>query len=126
MLGLPGAPTIYHGDEYGQYGGVDPNNRTDWRGASGTLSSDEQATLAWTQKLGVARHALTALRRGAYVPVYGTDANVLVFARQDAAGDVALSRLDTPATLTFAPPPSLGLTEGTTLHGGQGAAILAP
>ena len=27
LLGLPGAPLVYYGDEYGQYGGADPNNR---------------------------------------------------------------------------------------------------
>jgi neopullulanase len=148
LLGQPGAPLLYYGDEYGQWGGVDPNNRMDWRGDSGQLSADEQATLAFTQKLGQARRNLTAMRRGAYVPVYNTDANVLVFARQDTAGDVALeaiSRLDTPTSVTTALPASLGIQDGTTLHdqmggpdvavtggvitvslGAQGAAILAP
>ena len=149
LLGQPGAPMIYYGDEYGQWGGVDPNNRMDWRGDSGNLTSDEQATLAFTQKLGQARQALAAMRRGAYVPVYNTSADVGVFARQTPAGDVALeaiSRLDTPTSVTFALPPSLGLAAGTTLHdhmgspdvqvqsggtlslslGAQGVAILAP
>ena len=27
LLGLPGAPLLYYGDEYGQWGGADPNNR---------------------------------------------------------------------------------------------------
>jgi hypothetical protein len=88
------------------------------------------------------------MRRGAYVPVYNTDANTLVFARQDTAGDVALeaiSRLDTPTTITTALPASLAIPDGTVLHdqmggadvtvlnqiitvslGGQGVAILAP
>jgi glycosidase len=148
LLGQPGAPMLYYGDEYGQWGGVDPNNRMDWRGDSANLSADEQATLAFTQKLGQARKALVAMRRGAYVPVYNTDPNVLVFARQTRAGDVAfeaISRLDTPTSITTALPPSLGIADGTTLHdrmggpdvkvsggtitvplGAQSAAILAP
>ncbi len=152
LLGQPGAPMIYYGDEYGQWGGVDPNNRMDWRGDGANLSSDESATLAFTRKLGAARRELVAMRRGAYVPVYDTSADVLVFARQTPAGDVALvaiNRLDTPATVAFSLPPSLNLPMGTTLHdhlGGpdvsvqgsalaatatlaiqaQGAAILAP
>ncbi len=148
LLGLPGAPLLYYGDEYGEYGGVDPNNRVDWRGDSTTLSSDEQATLTFVRQLGQARKNLTAMRRGAYVPVYNTDANVLVFARQDAAGDVALealSRLDTPTSVTTALPASLAIADGVVLHdqmggpdvtvsGGiitvalpaQGVAILAP
>jgi glycosidase len=148
MLGIPGAPMIYYGDEYGEYGGVDPNNRVDWRGASPSLSADEQATLAFVRKLGTARRDVVAMRRGGYVPVYNTSQDVLVFARQDTAGHVALvgiSRLTTPTTVTTALPPSLGLANGTTLHdhmggpdvpvsggaitvtlGAQSAAILAP
>jgi len=146
LLGLPGAPLLYYGDEYGEYGSVDPNNRVDWRG-DGTLSADEQATLAFVRKVGQARKNLTAMRRGAYVPVYNTDANVLVFARQDAAGDVALeaiSRLDTPTSVTTALPASLAVADGvlhdqmggpdvtvskgilTVALGAQGVAILAP
>jgi glycosidase len=148
LLGQPGAPLIYYGDEYGQWGGVDPNNRMDWRGDSGNLTSDEQATLSFTQQIGTARRNLVAMRRGAYVPVYNTDANVLVFARQTTGGDVALealSRLDTPTSVAFSLPASLNLASGTTLHdqmggpdvtvqgstltlslGAQSAAILAP
>jgi len=148
LLGIPGAPMIYYGDEYGEWGGVDPNNRVDWRGDSASLSADEQATLAFTRQLGQARQAILAMRRGAYVPVYNTSQDVLVFARQTPQGDVALealNRLSTPVSLTTALPPSLGLQDGTTLHdhmggpdatvsGGtltltlaaQGVAILAP
>ena len=148
LLGQPGAPMVYYGDEYGQWGGVDPNNRADWRGDSTSLTSDEQTTLAFTQKLGQARRDLVAMRRGAYVPVYNTSADVLVFARQTAAGDVALgaiSRLDAPTQVTTALPASLNLPSGTALHdhmggpdvqvtgstitislGAQGAALLAP
>jgi glycosidase len=147
LLGQPGAPLLYYGDEYGEYGGVDPNNRVSWRGDSGSLSSDEQATLAFVQKLGQARKNLPAMRRGAYVPVYNTDANVLVFARQDTLGNVALeaiSRLDTPTSVTTALPASLAIPDGvlhdsmggpdvtvsqgilTVALGAQGVAILAP
>ena len=148
LMTLPGAPMIYYGDEYGEAGGVDPNNRVTWRGASGALSSDEQATLAWTRKVGAARKALPALRRGAYVSVFDSDQDRLVFARQDGAGDVALvalSRLGGATTIATALPASLGLADGTVLHdrlggpdvtvsggaisvslGAQGAAILAP
>ena len=148
LMTLPGAPMIYYGDEYGETGGVDPNNRVNWRGASGTLSGDEQATLAWTRQVGQARRALPALRRGKYVSVYNTDENVIVFARQDTTGDVALvaiSRLTSATQVTTALPAPLGLANGTVLHdhlggpdvtvtngsitvslGAQSAAILAP
>jgi neopullulanase len=146
LIGLPGAPLIYYGDEYGQFGGVDPNNRLFWRG-DGVLSSNEQATLTYMQMLGQARKNLVALRRGAYRPVY-SDYTTLVFGRQDTAGDVALVALNTATTtttLTTALPVTMPLADGTvlqdslggpsvTVSGGtvtltlapSGAAILAP
>ncbi|MEO6418355.1 MAG: alpha-amylase family glycosyl hydrolase, partial [Polyangiaceae bacterium] len=117
LLGLPGAPLVYYGDEYGQFGGVDPNNRNMWRG-DGTLSADEAATLAWTRKLGTARKELVALRRGDYRPVSATE-DFLVFARQTAAGDVALvaiNRLATPQTYLATLPLTIPLSNGTVLH----------
>jgi glycosidase len=146
LLGLPGAPLIYYGDEYGQYGGVDPNNRLTWRG-DGVLSTDEQTTLTYMRKLGQARKNLVALRRGAYRPVYSTT-TALVYGRQTDAGDVALVALNaagSSATVTAPLPVTMPLTNGTTLHdslggpdvvvaggavtvtlGARGAAILAP
>jgi hypothetical protein len=137
---------IYYGDEYGQFGGVDPNNRLTWRG-DGVLNADEQATLTYVRKLGQARKNLTALRRGAYIPVYSTF-TTLVYGRQDAAGDVALVALSTattPTTFTATLPVTMGLADGTLLKdslggpnvtvsggsvtltlGASGAAILAP
>ena len=43
LLGQPGAPMIYYGDEYGQWGGVDPNNRLMWRGASASHRRPDEA-----------------------------------------------------------------------------------
>ena len=148
LMTLPGAPMLYYGDEYGEVGGVDPNNRVNWRGSSNALSADEQATLAWTRLVGTARKELPALRRGNYVSVYNTDQDRLVFARQDSAGDVALvamSRLTSGTTITTPIPAALGIADHTVLHdrlggpdvtvangsitvtlGAQSAAILAP
>jgi glycosidase len=146
LLGIPGAPLIYYGDEYGQWGGVDPNNRLMWRG-DGVLDSNEQATLAYVRKLGTARKNLVALRRGEYRPVM-SNANSLLFGRQTTAGDVALVALSnqgTSSTFTAALPITMPLSNGTKLHdqlggpdvvvtdgtvtvtlGSLGAAILAP
>jgi glycosidase len=122
LLSLPGIPFIYYGDEYGQWGGVDPNNRQDWRGDSTSLSSDELATQAFVKKVGLARKNLPAMRRGQYLPVQANN-DTLLFARQDTAGDVALvalSRLPTATSFTSALPPSLGINDGTVLHDQMG------
>ncbi|MBK7824335.1 alpha-amylase family glycosyl hydrolase [Nannocystis sp.] len=88
LLGLPGAPLLYYGDEYGQWGGADPNNRVMWRDAK-ALGPDEATTLALVRKLGTARQQVAALRRGAYVPLWA-DEDTLVFGRKIAAGDAAV------------------------------------
>jgi neopullulanase len=117
LLGLPGAPLIYYGDEYGQWGGSDPNNREGWRGDA-ALSAEEQTSQILTEKLGSARRELVALRRGDYVSVYNTDENVLVYARKAGANValVAVSRLGSPATVTIVLPASLGIATGTVLR----------
>jgi glycosidase len=145
LLTIPGAPMLYYGDEYGEWGGADPNNRVMWRG-DGALSSEEQATLIRTRALGQARRDLVALRRGTYQSLSSTE-DVLVFARQ--AGQnvalVALSRAAGATNVQVTIPASLGLANGTTLAdrlggpsvtvsggsvtiplGARGAAVLAP
>ncbi len=144
-MGLPGAPLLYYGDEYGEWGGADPNNRAKWRG-DGALSSDENATLALTRKLGAARRELVALRRGDYRPVASTE-TTLVFARTSGndAALVVLNRGTAAATVSASLPTTIPLVSGTVLHdrlggpdvtvtsgsiavplGARGAAILAP
>ncbi|MEZ4372859.1 MAG: alpha-amylase family glycosyl hydrolase [Polyangiaceae bacterium] len=145
LLTLPGAPLLYYGDEYGQFGGADPDNRAMWR-APGALSSDETTTLNFTRKVGQARRELAALRRGDYRSLYATE-TFLAYARvyMGQVAIVALS-LDPNATSTqVSLPVSLGLSDGTSLtdrvNGGSlsvsggkltinltgfGASILAP
>jgi glycosidase len=122
LYGLPGAINLYYGDEYGQWGGADPNNRAMWRGDQ-TLGGEEATTLDFVRKLGTARKELVALRRGAYVPVNGTD-DALVFARvagSDAAL-VALTRTAGGTTVQATLPSSLGWANGTTLRDRLGGA----
>ncbi|HET6586073.1 MAG TPA: alpha-amylase family glycosyl hydrolase, partial [Nannocystaceae bacterium] len=146
LLGLPGAPLMYYGDEYGQWGGADPNNRLMWRQES-ELDAREAATLDWVRRLGTARQELAPLRRGDYLSLAATE-DSLAFGRLIAPGDaaiVALTRSPTPVTLDV-DVVQLGLDPGTELHdalggpdvtvggGGQlsidvpasGAVILAP
>ncbi|HEX7604789.1 MAG TPA: alpha-amylase family glycosyl hydrolase, partial [Polyangiaceae bacterium] len=115
LLGQPGAPLLYYGDEYGQFGGADPNNRAQWRGDT-ALAGEEAATLAFVKKLGQARRDLPALRRGAYQHVYASEP-VIVFARQDGANValVALNRSSSAQPIVAPLPPTLGLADGTTL-----------
>ncbi len=116
LLALPGAPLLYYGDEYGQWGGVDPNNRHWWR-PEGQLTTDEQATLLYIRKLGKARQNLVALRRGDYQSL-GASEDTLSFARAVPNGPVAIVSLtrsysSEQVTVNLT---GLGLTSGTILH----------
>ncbi len=144
LLGGPGAPMIYYGDEYGEWGGADPNNRAMWRG-DGSLSGDEQTTLAFTRKLGAARKALSPLRRGSYVSVVNSNEDVIVFARKDSTGAALVAINKSTGARTVSAPLPIGLLPDGTLHdrlggvdvpvtggavnltlGARAAAILAP
>jgi glycosidase len=116
LLTQPGAPLVYYGDEYGEFGGADPNNRANWRGDT-TLNGDETSTLGFARALGQARKTSVALRRGGYVPVHAEE-TWLVFARATDAGDVALVAMTkdpTGTSFTAQLPASLGLQNGAVL-----------
>jgi len=127
LLGLPGAPLMYYGDEYGQWGGADPNNRLMWR-SEDNLSSDELATLTFVRKLGTARQDHAPLRRGDYVSLGATE-DTLVFGRKIAPGNaaiVALTRSYGAEGMTVEVQGALGFAPGTTLTdalGGPGATV---
>ena len=106
LLTIPGAPMMYYGDEYGEVGAADPNNRAKWRGA-GTLNANEVATRALTEKLGSARMELPSLRRGGYRTLVATD-DFLAFSRELPTGEAAVVALArTPGSRRVVLPPSL-------------------
>lgn len=120
LLGLPGAPLLYYGDEYGQWGGSDPNNRLMWRGEA-DLSADEAATLAFVRKVGSARRQSPALQRGAYTPLK-IEEETMIFARALGPGDAAivgLTRAGAPQMRTV-DVKALGFDSQTTLKDALG------
>lgn len=120
LLTLPGAPLLYYGDEYGQWGGADPNNRMmhDDQVPSG---SEQEATLLHVRALGQARQRLRALRRGDYLSLGATE-DTLTFARRASGGDVAVVGLTraTAAEQVTVDVSGLGWSSGTTLHDEMG------
>ena len=77
-LCIPGVPCIYQGDEYGQCGGNDPDNRRMMR--FGGLSANEQWLLKQTEQLIHLRRSSMPLLYGDYKQLYADD-SVLVFSR---------------------------------------------
>ena len=65
LLTTPGAPLLYYGDEYGEYGGADPDNRHMYRNQS-SWSDHESALHENISQLGQLRLESVALRQGAY------------------------------------------------------------
>ncbi len=114
LLGLPGAPLLYNGDEYGQWGGADPNNRLMWR-APNALDAAETETLAFIRKLGKARQTIPALQRGSYVPLY-VDEDTLVYGRKgDGAAIVGITRANGAVQVEVNVSAELGLAAQTVL-----------
>src|SRR5690606_9413530 len=68
MLTVPGAPLLYYGDEYGEHGGADPDNRHMWSPPS-ARTPRQQAMHRKIARAGTVRQELEPLRRGAYVPL---------------------------------------------------------
>lgn len=103
-LTVPGAPLLYYGDEYGEHGGADPDNRHMWVAPEGRTA--RQAALHdRVARVGRLRAELAPLRRGTYRSLTVTE-EVLAFARElgPEAVVVVLNRADAPITQTIAAP----------------------
>ena len=116
VMTSPGVPLLYYGDEYGQPGAGDPDNRRFMKWDSYTPY--EQATLDVAKKLGAARLELNALRRGGRQTLW-IDDNLYVYARatDKEAAIVAINREWNPrANVTVTIPQGVPLQAGTVLH----------
>ena len=92
LLTTPGAPLLYYGDEYGEYGGADPDNRHMYRNSS-TWSTLENNLFEAIQDIGQLRQESVALRRGVYSTVHA-EADRLVYAmtHEDETMNIILNR----------------------------------
>ena len=71
LLTTPGAPLLYYGDEYGEYGGADPDNRHMYRDSS-NWSDRESGLFENISALGKLRFESIALKQGTYSSKYAT------------------------------------------------------
>lgn len=103
-LTVPGAPLLYYGDEYGEHGGADPDNRHMWV-APADRTARQHRLHDRVSRVGRLRSELPALRRGSYAPLTTTE-DVLSFAR--IAGNdyaiVVINRSGSPRTLNITAP----------------------
>ena len=97
-LTIPGVPCIYQGDEYGQCGGNDPDNRRMMRFDG--LSANEQWLLGETEKLIHLRRSSMPLLYGDYKKLY-VDDSVLVFERTYMGESVLVGLNNSPAPVSL-------------------------
>ena len=110
LLTTPGAPLLYYGDEYGEYGGADPDNRHMYRDAA-NWSALEAGLYENISQLGQLRAESIALRQGEYSTRLAM-ANLLAYdmTHHDQAMTVVLNR-GGPTTMS-------GFTSNDTLRFG--------
>ena len=75
LLTTPGAPMLYMGDEFGQHGGADPDNR---RMLDFNLNDDQQDLKNFTSEIANVRLENEALRRGVY-STFHAEADLLAY-----------------------------------------------
>ena len=121
---LPGAPTIYYGDEVGLTGADDPDDRRTFPvlGPHGALpASADQSLHAWYQRLASLRAAIPVLRDGALRFLVTDDrARTLAYSRYDGGTGLAIVALNPDRTKTAqvrvpladARGPGLGVPDG--------------
>ncbi len=110
LLTYDSLPILWMGDEFGMPGSVDPDNRRLMR-FDGALNTNEQATLTNLQKLGKARAAHIALRRGTRTRLW-VDGTFYAYGRVDGSDIVvAAFNLDPSNSATRSiPVDNIGLT----------------
>jgi glycosidase len=124
LFGLPGAPTIYYGDEVALAGGNDPDSRRVMP-ADSELSELQLETRAFVQRLGAARSCLGALRAGSYRTLLADDEH-LVFAREatgvESVVAVYMRNVDSKTPLSI-PLPGISAGDYVDVLSGQHASL---
>ncbi len=109
-----GTPTVYYGDEYGEQGGNDPDNRRtfDW-----TQATASNTAVALTQKLISIRNQYLQLRTGSIKTLLvDTTNHIYAFGRWDANHRIAVVLNNTSNTETVTIPAwQLSMTNGSSV-----------
>jgi glycosidase len=109
IFALPGAPTVYYGDEVALAGAGDPDQRRVMP-SDASLAPAQSALRDRVRAMGKARGCLAALRRGTYRTL-AVDAEHLGFARELDGADAVVAVL-TRNSATPIGAPLAGITSG--------------
>ena len=114
-LTLPGVPCIYHGDEYGQEGGNDPDNRRMMRFSG--YNHFEQHNLDEVRRFALERRHNIALQFGDYLPLYVDDATLVYLRTYMGKGVlVAINNADAAVDINVTIPAGISGAGSRTLH----------
>ena len=92
LLTTPGAPLLYYGDEYGEYGGADPDNRHMYRDST-NWNDRERALFENISTLGKLRLDSIALKQGVYSTKHATpDLLIYEMSHDDQIMSIVLNR----------------------------------
>lgn len=110
LMGYPGMPTIYYGDEAGVYGSADPDCRRTY-----PWGKEDKELLAFYKKLIGIRNAHKALFAYGDLKTLKAEGDVYAYSRMAADGSCGIVALNRGAarTITFSLPASLA---GTSFH----------
>ncbi len=128
QFGVPGAPTVYYGDEVGMTGADDPDDRRTYPWAD-TGGTPDTALLGSYRALGALKHDVPALADGDFRILLADNANgALAFGRKmtSNAAIVAVNRSGSTQTLDI--PVAGYLPDGTSFdfrYGGSGSVAVA-
>ncbi len=115
QMTLPGAPSVYYGDEVGVTGGGDPDCRRTYPWADQGGSPDTDLLAHYRQVIGI-RRAHSALRGGEFETLLVDDAQALyAFIRWDVGERVVVVLNNGPAAQTAVVPVAGYLENGTVL-----------
>ena len=107
----PGSPTVYYGDEAGQTGWTDPDNRRTY-----PWGHEDRELISLHRELARIRREHPVLREGSFVPLYA-EGGTIAFARFDQRDCVVVAcnntERETDLTLRLK---NAGIPEGTILH----------
>ena len=94
----PGAPTVYYGDEAGQVGWTDPDNRRTY-----PWGKEDQDLIEFHKEAIYLRKAIPVLRHGSLRHLYG-EYGVIAYGRFDREDKLIIALNNTEETKSFAVP----------------------
>lgn len=113
LMGYPGMPTIYYGDEAGQYGSGDPDCRRTY-----PWGREDKDLIAYYKKVIGVRNAHKNIFSYGDVDTLKADGDIYVFARTaiDGSHDAAIVALNRGAAAQTVTVPAAGFADGTSFQ----------